>query len=188
MPLVSVFNRGTLYSFERSDRLDSSYFGGPEELVIQGIPSRSRRLHHIVTLRNSDFGLNTVKFGFKVPFLYGIGYEGCVLQYRRTAISAIEITSLSPRRSTADYPYPGHPDLLPYAPLKVVESRLCDASEFFDGLYNTGWEFHENRAYVVVPSPANLGVSLWGPWGDGTEIVFEYDGESGVVRACNQCS
>jgi hypothetical protein len=188
MALVEVFNNGMLYELERSARHESSYFGGPPEVLIEGMPRRSRPLHHIVTLWNYHIDLKSVRFGMRTPCFYGLRYEGCELAYQRTGTAAINITSLKPRQPGDDYPYAGYPDLLPYVPLRLATKVECTAEQLSGRLYNTGWRCQPSKVYVVVPNPPDIGFTVWGPSGNDVAIVFEYDPEIGVMRACNQCT
>lgn len=188
MSLIDVYNNGWLFEWERSDRHEPSYFGGPPEVLVSDLPWRSQPLHHIATLRNSDVEIPGFRFGFKTPFLYGIKNEGCNLSYQQTASAAISVKSLEPRKSEESYPYPGYPTLLPYIPLKLVRKKQCDPQKFKERIYNTGWELKPNVAYAIVPDPPDIGFTIWGPSGNDTKIVFEYDFVNGTMRACNQCT
>lgn len=184
--IATVYFAGKEYSLGISLDYSSTYFGGPgADQVFEGPRYGPRRLHHLLTIRNLDFGVPGLDFGFKTSFYYGICFEGCALTYRRTAPAAILITEMEPRKSGRDYPYFGYPDVLPYHPLAVQSSQEISRSEIQNDLANTRWAVDISKLYAVIPNPSSMGHALWPP-GEDTEIVFEYDPTTGVVRACNQ--
>ncbi|MEM7146025.1 MAG: hypothetical protein AAF591_12885 [Verrucomicrobiota bacterium] len=184
--IATVFSRGKRYSIGRSSKASCSYFGGPGyDVVIEGPRYGPRRLHHILTFNHPQFGINAMQFGSCVSLYYGICFEGCELEWDRTATAAIRISKISPRKSGKEYPYFGYPDVLPYIPLEIIEEAEVSDSEIKDCTYNTGWEIDARHVYAVAYSSPNLGVSLFGPDSE-VEIVFEYDTSRGRVRAASQ--
>lgn len=184
--IATLYFGGKEYSLGISSEESSIYFGGPGyDEAIEGPRYGPRRLHHILTINNSKFSIPGCDFGFVTSFYYGICFEGCALTYRRTATAAIKITETNPRKADRDYPYFGYPDLLPFHPLQIIETKDVTTEEIQDSLYNTAWTVDPAKLYLTVPNSAGLGLSLWSP-GEEVEIIFEYDPIAGVVRACNQ--
>ena len=182
-PIATVFANGRKYLLGRSRAPQSSYFGGPgTDQAIKAPRHGPRRLHHLLTLNHAEFGISALKFGSNVSFYYGLCFEGCELDWTRTATSAIEITRIDPKKSGKDYPYFGYPDLLPYFPLEIVEQNQADPSDMEEAIGNTPWEAAPDNIYVIVHSHPELGIALLSP-GEEIDIVFEYDPISGRIRA-----
>ena len=187
-PIATVFSDGQRFLLGRSKARSNSYFGGPGyDQVIEGPRYGSRRIHHLLTLNHGAFGIDAMQFGFEVSLYYGLCFEGCELEWQRTHTAAVRITKIDPRKSGKEYPYFGYPDILPYFPLRTLAKSEVEASDIKDAIYNTGWDVDLGKVYVVVHSHPDLGVSLFEPDAD-VDVVFEYDPESGCVRATNQSS
>lgn len=104
-PLATVYANGRKFIVNRSNSRSASWFGGPgSDEVIEGLRVGPRRLHHILTLNHGEFGIQSLRFGFKASFYYGLCFEDCELEWQRTATSAIRITSLDPRKSGKEWP------------------------------------------------------------------------------------
>jgi hypothetical protein len=185
-PVTTVYSRGRKFLLGRSSSQSLSYFGGPgSDAVIEGPRYGPRRLHHILTLNHGQFGIQAVRFGFKVSFYYGLCFEGCELEWQRTATAAIRITKLDPRKSGKEYPYFGYPDVLPCFPLEIIGQEDASVAEIEEAISNVGWEPAAERVYVVAHSQPDLGVALIEPGAD-VDIVFEYDTQTGQIRAASQ--
>ena len=185
-PVASVYFRDRKFLLGRSSAESLSYFGGPgSDAIIEGPRYGPRRLHHLLTLNHGQFGIKALRFGFKVSFYYGLCFEGCKLEWQRTAMSAVRITRLDPRKSGREYPYFGYPDVLPYFPLAITGQEDCTLADIEDAISNVAWEPAADRVYVVVHSHPDLGVALIAPGAD-VDIVFEYDTQTGQIRAASQ--
>ena len=185
-PVATVFSSGQRFLLGRSEKRSTSYFGGPGyDQVIKGPRYGPRRIHHVLTLNHGAFGISALKFGFKVSFYYGICFEGCELEWERTHTAALQITKIDPRKSDKEYPYYGYPDVLPHFPLKILDQSDAAESDIKDALYNTGWTINPDRVYVLAHSHPTLDIALFDP-DASVDIVFEYDPNSGRVRATNQ--
>lgn len=186
-PVATVFANGRCFLLGKSRKNDMSYFGGPGcDSVIAAPRFGPRPLHHILTLNHAEFGIKTLRFGFKVSFYYGICFEGCELEWQRTALFALKITKMQPRKSGKEQPYFGYPDVLPWFPLEIINHSEAATPDIEDAIYNTGWEADPSKVYVIAHSHPELGIALFTP-GMDVDIVFEYEPESGKVRAANQC-
>jgi len=186
-PVAKVHFKGASWSLVPGGN-STSYFGGPHtDHVESRIALDEAVLHHVATVNLPRFGVGNPRFGFSVPLFYGICHEGCEIEYRKTATSAVEITSLDPAEAEEGYPYHAYPPLLPYHPLEVVESHPCKHAELCERFGNTGWDLREDCLYVGVMQHPSIGHSIFEP-GSDVEIVFEYDPETGVVRGTSQCS
>jgi hypothetical protein len=186
--LVLAYCDGTVFSFERAERLSPSWFGGPLEARITGIKFGPSPLHMIARLARSDFAGSSRSDLFDIPLIYGVCYEACDLEYRVDDVGKIELRQLDPTESSDDWPYPNYPPLLPHVPLQLGEARLSTYEAFAEPLPNMP-RLQPTELVVVVPAPATLGVSLWGKYGDGDVVIlFECDLEKRVVYASNRCT
>jgi len=184
--IATVLSNGQKYRVGVGERFGGSYFGGPGyDQVIEGPRYGPRRLHHILTLNHSEFGIQALRLGFKVSLYYGICFEGCKLKWERTATAAIRIHEMSPRKSGPEYPYFGFPDVLPYFPLRIIEKGPICAEDFTSTFGNSGLEFDPTHVYVAVSDHPKLGVSLFEP-GSDADIVFDYDPQKANIIATNQ--
>jgi hypothetical protein len=185
--VVTVFANQRRYSLGKSRHDQLSWFGGPgSDGVMDGPRHGPRRLHHVVTLNHGAFGIKALRFGFQVSLYYGLCFEGCEVEWQRTASAALKITKLEPRKSSSEYPYYGYPDLLPWFPLQITGAEETTTMDIDEAIGNTGWTPDPAKVYVIAHSHAELGIALFAP-GDDVDIVFEYDFEKGSVRAANQC-
>jgi hypothetical protein len=111
------------------------------------------------------------------------------MRYRVTRDGDVEVLELEPRVPESDFPYRDYPSLLPYVPLDCEEPAPLDLERFSSKLPHA---VAPSGAPIVVavPPPADLGVSLWGRWGDleGVTIVFECEPSSREVSASTVCS
>lgn len=185
-PIATVYSSGRKFLLGRSSSQSLSYFGGPgSDAVIEGPRYGPRRLHHILTLNHAQFGIKGMQFGFKASFYYGLCFEGCELEWQRTATAAIRIARLDPRKSGKEYPYFGYPDVLPYFPVEIRGQEEATVSDIAEAISNVAWEPMAGRVYIVVHSHPDLGVALIEPNSD-VDIVFEYDAATGQIRAASQ--
>jgi hypothetical protein len=188
--LVFAYCDGTVFSFERAQGPSASTFGGPMEVTLSGVAHGPKPLHmvaqlsamHLCGTPNQEAIFRRL---FDVPLIYGMCYDGCGLEYRVDAGSKVELLRLRPTQSSDDWPYPNYPSLLPYVPLQVSATRSSSYEEFAQSFPNMPEQ--PTELVVVVPSPATLGVSLWGKWGDNVIILFECDLEDRIIYASNQC-
>jgi hypothetical protein len=120
-------------------------------------------------------------------FLYGICYDACHMKYRSSAAS-VEILEMTPTTSVADWPYPNYPAYLPYFPLRLQQCSQCSLEEFLQ-LSCQPIDVATSEVLVLIPPSPVLGMSLWGPSGDGenTQIVFRCDLTKRAVETYNQC-
>lgn len=184
------YYKGLATTFTRSNRFESSYFGGPCDFYVDGIEYGPSHVHHIATISNRDLGIEGYNLGNRSPFIYGMCFDGCSLSYKRTAHSAIEITSIEPNQSSDGWPYNGYPPLLPYLQLRVEERQEMPLAEFSEAVMQRIDSLEENQLILVVPPNPLMEASLWGPSGDREEvqIIFIYNTETGVIKAHNVCS
>jgi hypothetical protein len=184
--LVFVYFNGTAFSFGRAHEHSLSVFGGPVEYDVSGIAHGPEPLHMVARLSAVDLR-GPKKPLFDIPLIYGMCYDGCELEYRVDG-RHIDIRRMSPTESSGHWPYPHYPALLPYVPLKLGETRPCSYAEFAEPFSNMP-ESQPTELVAVVPSPATLGVSLWGWAGDGDVILlFECDLADRTIYASNRCS
>lgn len=189
-PYPFVYFRGKATTFTRSNRFEFSYFGGPGDFFIDGPDYGPSHVHHILTLWNTHTGIQGYDFGVTVPFFYGMCFEGCDLEYRRSAHAAIEITKIDPMESTEGSPYPGYPPLLPYIPLTVEESIEMPLEQFSESVMQGIDSLADDILVAVVPPNPLIGVSMWGPSGDHetVQVIFLYDTKKGTTVAYNACT
>jgi len=183
--VVLAYCDGMVFSFERACRHSVSAFGGPMEYELSGIAHGPKPLHMIARLGATDLGAAGPPL-FDIPLIYGMGYDGCEVEYRVDG-RHIEICRMSPTESSDHLPYPQYPALLPYVPLEIGETRRCSYAEFAERF--PSMPEHPAELIVVVPAPATLGVSLWGRGDDGDVILlFECDLADRMIYASNRCS
>src|SRR5262249_16806109 len=193
--LVIAYCNGNIFSFERAETHAESKFGGPfgDEPII-GIEYGPKPLHLIARLAEGHFTGGTPMQLVSIPLIYAMYYSGCEIEYRlkpgtpRDPGTKIELLKVSPTESSADWPYPAVPPLLPYVPLQLAETRAGSYEEFAEGFPNMP-RLQPTDLVVVVPPPATLGLSLWGSGdAEGVTILFECDLADRVVYASNRCS
>jgi hypothetical protein len=180
------------YEFARAHQYSPTVFGGPGEIVLGGVRHGPAPLHFIGRVSAVHVPILAEQRPlFGLPLLYGMRYSGCRLSYRldRRSDRKVSLTSLTPRRSSRDWPYEHYPSLLPYVPLEIKQRRRMSYRAFarkYPNLANT----QPASLVVVVPPPFSIGVSLWGPVGDAEEvtIVFECDVSRNTVEAYNICT
>jgi hypothetical protein len=185
--LVFAYCDGTALSFERAHEHSVSVFGGPMEYELSGIVHGPKPLHMIAQLSAMHLDFPDRRL-FDIPLIYGMCYDGCEVEYRVDLISRhVEIRRMSPTESSNHWPYPHYPALLPYVPLKIGETRRCSYAEFAEPFPNMPEQ--PTELVVVVPTPATVGVSLWGGLdGDDVILLFECDLADRMVYAINKCS
>ena len=161
--VIEVFFKGKKWSLGLTGKESRCYFGGPiSDHVETKINLKKAALHNLGTLNLPKFNAG-FKFGFSLPLLYGICHEGCEIEYKKTATSALEITQLEPKKAEAGYPY--HPLMLPYYELGIVKETEIEDEILNDALYNTGWDPDKNKLYAIVKQHPHIGHCLFEPGG-----------------------
>ena len=185
-----AYYQGKVFCFAASKQTRFSYFGGSARHVMSGLEHGPRPLHHILTIWNRDMDIQGYNFGNEIPLMYGVSFDGCDLEYKRTAHRAIEVTKISPTKSSEDWPYQYYPFLLPYVPLEIKESRKCSIEEFGDSVMQGVRGIKDTEIIVIVPPNPEIGVSIWGLEGDANDvqIIFRYDAATGITKAYNACT
>jgi hypothetical protein len=192
-----LYFRGRATTFKRSGRTKESYFGGPGKVSITGAKHGPIHLHHIATISTSDLGIRDSRFGYTIPFYYGMCFEGCELTYKLpvhtiavASAPTIEITSIDPSESSANWPYAGYPHLLPYLPLEIQETIEMPLETFSENVMQGIDALNDDELVLVVPPNSMMGVSLWGPSGDAgdVQVIFIYDSRNGTIRSYNACT
>jgi hypothetical protein len=184
----ALFHDGQAYFLERADTHTGAYFGGPIEDSITGIKHGPHQIHHIATLNGHCFQpLWDVIGAFQLKLLYGMCYSGCHLKYGYSSVG-LEILEMTPHTSAMNWPYPDYPTHLPYFPLRLQQHSKCSLEKFL-ALSCQPIKVASSETLVLVPPSPVLGMSLWGPSGDGenTQIVFRCDLAKKTVEAYNQC-
>jgi hypothetical protein len=184
--LVFAYCDGTIFSFERAQTHSWSVFGGPMEAKLSGIEHGPKPLHMIASLSSEDLPALGPRHVFNLPLIYGLCYSGSNIEYRVDIGLKVELLKLSPTQSSDDWPYANFPLLLPYVPLQIGETRSASYAEFAEAFPNMP-ESQPTELVVVVPTPATLGVSLWGKGGDNVIILFECNLPDQMVYASNRC-
>lgn len=185
----AAFYDGHAYFFERASTYSPSYFGGPTSIRFSGLRHGPRRVHHVMTLNwDAIPGIETKGFS-NLSLFYGMCYSGCRMTYQIVELFRYRLLELEPRKSLADWPYRGYPELLPYVPLRLAKRTRCSCEQFRELLVQQG-EVKEEDVTVIVPPIPDLGISLWGPGGDaeGVQIIFQFDVQSAKVRVYNECT
>jgi hypothetical protein len=190
--LITAYAEGVAYTFTPGLQYSPSVFGGPGEVAWRGLRHGPEPLHFIGRLSNFHLPiLARVEHYFDLPLLYGMRYSGCCLTYQvaPNSDSQLNLKALTPRRSSKDWPYEQYPPLLPYIPLRVGRRRRITYRAFARRYPNLA-DTQPATLVVVVPAMFNIGVSLWGRWGDGegVTIVFECDVARRTVKAYNVCT
>jgi len=183
-----AFHKDHAYFLERSEKRAGSCLGGPLGRSVRGIKHGPMPLHHIATL-NGDCvePLWQVIGGGTLPLLYGMCFDACILKYSYTATN-IELLEMKPKRSASEWPYSDYARYLPYFPLRLGRKVQCSLEEFSE-VSCQQLDVAPSVLVVIVPPSTVLGMSLWGPSGDGegTQIVFHCDISKRIVSAYNQC-
>jgi len=181
----AAYADGVAYFFGPTDEYSGSCFGGPSHARLEGLPPGQLPFHHILTIAARE----VPPLGQRVPFFYGMRYDGCSLSYKLGEYAVCKLLELDPAEPSPDWPYPDYPPLLPYIPLRVAESNPCSPEEFAKLAWQ-GANIKRNSVTVIVPPLFVGGVSMWGPEGDGegVQIIFQYDLKKKRVHASNQCT
>ena len=185
----AVYFDGHACLYERATKYSTSYFGGPTEIQLAGLRHGPRPIHHLMTLNWRAIPGIEKKGVTELPLFYGMGYSGCSMTYEIVESSRCKLLEMEPSKSSADWPYSGYPDLLPYIPLRLAQRVSCSQEQFRELLCQRS-EVKPDEVTVIVPAMFDLGISLWGHSGDaeGVQIVFHCDIEKGIVRAYNECT
>ena len=186
-----IYFRGYVFLLEPSFTLRGpgpGYFGGPAETKFTGVECGSAPLHRVLTLQPSSIPALERFCLPDVPLFYGLRYSGCEISYGIPSSSECRLSRLEPRKPSADWPYEGYPEILPYIPLRVRKRFAC-SPKMLSKLSFQGVAAKPKTMVVIVPPFPVGGVSLWGRSGDleGVQIIFECDFESRTVTAYNQC-
>ena len=188
-PLVYAFHDDRLYTFERTPRYSPSVFGGPLAATISGPPFGPKPLHLIACLGGWHIPALNHNHLFELPLIYGLQYDGCSLNYRVEYGHKVELLGIQPATASNDWPYPNFPPLLPYVPLRLDDTPRATSYDAFAERFPNMPEKQPAELVVVVPPPADVGVSLGGAGdGDDTSIVFACNLEKKTVSACNVTS
>jgi hypothetical protein len=157
-------------------------------MQVRGKAHGPEPLHQLVHLSPTDVPILR-KHHLHLPLLYGMRFDGCRLKYRLKSFQEIEILDIHPKKSSKDWPYSDYPRHLPYIQLELRDSTRCTWRKFSAPFANAPDKLPCD-IFVAVPSPPNIGVSLWGRDGDLelVNIVWEFDAESNVVSAYNICT
>jgi hypothetical protein len=180
----AAFYKGTVVFHEKAPDWGPSYFGGPaSEEKFSGLKFGPKPLHHIATFEQKDLPNFEGRPGlFSVPLFHGMTYDGCVLKYKFKP--SLEVLEMDPLKSCDDWPYGDYPRYLPSFPLKIGRSAECSFEEFSELLMQPGEEMSPDSLIVIFTSPADIGMRLWGPHGDGSvQLVFECDVEASTSGA-----
>lgn len=179
------FYNGYMTVFNRGDEFGGTYFGGPGEYKVKGQEFGPRSLHHIATINSLDLGIENSGIS-RLPFYYGMCFDGCELEYKVEHSHKLDVSKIDPASSSENWPYASYPEYLPYYPLAVESRKKLSLDEFRE----IAWvEFEADELVFVVPPNPYLGMSVWGPGGDaeGATIAFIYNFKSKSVRALNIC-
>jgi hypothetical protein len=157
-------------------------------MAVRGKAHGPEALHQFVVLSPRDVPLLR-EAHVHLPLFYGVRFDGCRLKYRLKSFQEIEVLSITPKKSSDDWPYPDYPKRLPYVQLELSKSTRCSWEKFAAPLGNAPDEMPCD-VFVAVPPPNNIGMSLWGRHGDlnFVNVVWEFDGKSMTVNAYNICS
>lgn len=182
----AYFNGVNTY-FNRSQNSKWSWFGGPHEFSIR--QPRNAILHHVCTLRVDDIGVD-YKFGFTIPFLYPIQHESGEIHYSKIAHLAVNVSKISPKKPSKDWPYKHYPKLFPYIPLEILEKREASIHQFSGLIPSEFEECKDDTLVLVVPPNPQIGMSLFGNSGDAnmTTILFFYNTRSGYMHGFSTCT
>ena len=180
---------GIAYFLEPTDEYSGTRFGGPPHETFNGLRPGQCPLHHVLTIAAREVPPLGLSGESRVPFFYGMRYEGCRLSYRLDRYSNCKLLNLEPPRPTPDWPYPDYPPFLQYIPLRLARRRPS-TSEAFAKFVCQPITIKRKTLTVIVPPLFVGGVSMWGPEGDGegVQIIFEYGLESRTVEAFNRCT
>lgn len=183
--LVIAYHAGTAIALVRSAKHSRSVFGGPLGPRVTGA-HLEKPLHHIATLSPHHLGLPEMTS--EIPLVYGFVYDGCSFRYSFENHRDIVIQSGPLGSSTADWPYRGYPELLPYVPLERGSTTLESWEEFSRRATNLP-PTQPSELVLIVPPPATLGFSMWGPVGDAEDVtvVFECDLNRQTMTTYNVC-
>jgi hypothetical protein len=186
--LIAVHVNGMTYSFNRVEEGHSIY-GGPFEYSVSGCAFGPERLHQVAFVSTSTLPVvGTSRYYFGLPLIYGFRFDGCDLKYRFSD-SEIEVLSISPSKSSDDWPYYNYPALLPYLQIEANTPLAEDWDSFASNFPNLPEE-QPAELVAIVPPALQIGHSLWGKGGDseGVCIVFECDLSTKIVHSYNICS
>lgn len=187
-PLVFAFHADRLYTFERAPRHSPSAFGGPLPAAIAGRRFGPKPLHLIARLAGWHIPALGENQLFDLPLIYGLNYDGCCLDYRVEYGHKVELTGIEPASSSDDWPYANFPPLLPYVPLRLDDTPRRSSYDEFAARFPNMPDPQPAELIVAVPSPATVGISLWGEYGDDVTIVFVCDLRKKTVNASNRTS
>ena len=186
--LVVVYHAGCVTPLVRSAALSLSVFGGPLDREVTGA-RLAKPLHHIATVHVSHLqAFDNPHQVWKLPLVYGLHYESGLLRYSFEDRQSIAVAPGLLGEPTPDWPYPCYPELLPYVPFEAGTPKQEPWEEFCRRAPNLPSQ-QPSEVVVLVPPPATIGFSMWGPSGDaeGVTLVFECDLERQTVTTYNVC-
>jgi hypothetical protein len=186
-PILLAHAYGRTLLFQRSEHRSQSWFGGPIEDSLLGV-ALPVRPHLIASLHLSDLKPALQAGPIEIPLIYPMRHSGGHMFYS-FEYGAIQLTEVTPREASSDWPYIGYPEILPYHSLSVGSVIEESWDEFLDRAPNLP-EDQEAELVVLVPPPIGLGFTMWGRYGDFEDatLVFECDLAKSRVETYNICS
>jgi hypothetical protein len=180
----AIYHRGKVFFTETTH-----WFGGDLDLTVKGPPHGPHPLHRILTLDLSDerlgvSGLVDLKY---LPLVFGMRFDGFEYDYLVESDHSIDIKRSSQQTSSNDWPYDGFPDVLPRLALRLLDPVRASPEEA-SNLTLQGFSLTEPEEMVtIVPSQEEYGgVSLWGEYGRGVQLIFYFTHSVRRVSADNQ--
>jgi len=186
--LVVIYHAGWATPLVRSMAHSLSFFGGPLDREATGA-HLAKPLHHIATIHLSHLqAFDNPHQARKLPLVYGLSYDSGLLRYSFEDHQRIAIAPGTLGEPTPDWPYRSYSELLPYVPLEVGKPAQETWEEFCKRAPNLP-STQPSELVVLVPPPATIGFSMWGPVGDaeGVTLVFECALERKTVTTYNVC-
>lgn len=186
---VHVFHDGQHHVLESGGADGGSRFGGAIVRPLdEGKVTAAAVLHNIVTIGPADSAaMRLDEFGGGMSLVAPMRHDGTWLEYEHGA--TLVVRRVSELVTDGSWPYPGFPDEVPELPLQLVESRPSTREQFSQLAPNL--EMDERiDLFVLLPTPCDIGFSLWGPEGDAEEVALAWfcEAQSGLIRVCNLCT
>ena len=172
----AIYHRKQAFFTELVDPAGARHwFGGELGLEVSGTPHGPRPLHRMVTLDLTDdrLGVRAPDDLDQLPLVYGMCFEACALTYLLTSAQRIRLKGGWPQTSREDWPYAGYPDTLPRLGLRLLDPVPYSLDDFGEFTHQGLDLADPDEMIVVVPSTEDYGgVSLWGRYGWGVQIMF----------------
>jgi hypothetical protein len=165
------------------------YFGGDLDLTVAGLAHGPLALHRILTLDVTDkpLGLSGLRTMTQLPLVYGMRYDGFEYDYVVESGHAIQIKRSNQQNSSPNWPYEGYPDALPRFGLRLLPPVRASVEEFSSLTHQGLQQAEPDELAFIVPSIKDYGgVSLWGKWGWGVQMIFYFTPSDQRVWATNQ--